>query len=70
MAVRIVEGAWSGNISERSDSGSHLALMPSEGKTLLAWQYAKYKNRPFRCHGGGAIFCRSFEWSRQIAAGN
>jgi hypothetical protein len=35
MAGRIVEEAWSGNISKKSDSDSHLALMPPEGKNTF-----------------------------------
>jgi hypothetical protein len=30
--------------------------MPSEGKTLLAREYAKYKNRLYRFHGYGIIY--------------
>jgi len=51
---------------ERSDSDSHLALMPSEGKTLLAREYAKYKNRLYRLHDGGAIFISKSEPRGQI----
>jgi hypothetical protein len=30
--------------------------LPSEGKTLLAREYAKYKNRLYRFHGCGIIY--------------
>jgi hypothetical protein len=46
MAVRIAEEAWSGNISEGSEDVALSALTPSEGKTPLAPEYAKCKNRP------------------------
>jgi hypothetical protein len=45
MAVQIFEEAWSGNISQRPDSDSQTSLMPSEGKTPLPREYAKYKKR-------------------------
>jgi hypothetical protein len=50
MAWQIVEEAWSGNIS-----GFGQLFMPSEGKTLLAREYAKCKNRPFQFYDANMI---------------
>jgi hypothetical protein len=54
----------------RLDGDSHPALMPSEGKTLLAWEYAKYKNRPFRIHDDRAILSERLERRGRPRAGN
>jgi hypothetical protein len=57
MGVRIVEEAWSGNIS-----GNRLAFSVSayamERKSLLPLEYAKYKNRRWRFHPWRIIFVR------------
>jgi hypothetical protein len=70
MAGRIVEEAWSRNISKKSDGDSYFALMPSEGKTPLAWEYAKYKNRPTNFTVAVSSLSRSVELREQIRVGN
>jgi hypothetical protein len=36
--------AWSAEIPAEADSDQRFRLMPSEGKTPMPWEYAKYKN--------------------------
>jgi hypothetical protein len=55
---------WGGMEREhlaRLDGDSHRALVPSEGETLLACEYAKYKNRLFRIGDGKAIFAQGLD---------
>jgi hypothetical protein len=60
MAGRIVEEAWSGNISQNQTALSVSAYAAGR-KSLLPPEYAKYKNRPIEFGAAAPSLCGKLE---------
>jgi len=66
MAVRIVEQAWSRDISGERIARRFGTHAIGQAKTPLAWEYAKYKNHPFRFQHRDTILNESLDDALEV----